>query len=97
MSKKKYKAPLWVDEILSMANPDALVLEPREHYDAALIGVDTHGRLVYSRDKVIKSMVKIDGMDQDDAEEFYEYNMVRSLDYVPQETRPIIVSFGRTA
>lgn len=31
------------------------------------------------------------GMDEEEATEFYEYNTLRALPYVPQEARPIII------
>ncbi len=52
----------------------ALLLEPRKDYDKCMVATKD-GRAVYSRRKVIKVLMKRDGMDADDATEFFEYNI----------------------
>lgn len=53
-------------------------------FDDAIIGVDEHnGKIIYDIDEVINILI-IDGMDVDEAIEFYEYNIVGS--YVGEKT-----------
>lgn len=73
-----------VDE-LRQKNPDALLLEPREVYDEALIGVtdspdDQWPRetntvvAVYSAEKCIEVIMRADGCDYFAAQEWFNYN-----------------------
>ena len=59
-------------------------------FNQALIGVSYDGKAVYDEKKIIKAFMG-DGMTSDEAVEFYEYNTLRALPYVPQEARPIII------
>jgi hypothetical protein len=43
---------------MELLNPLALVLEPREVYDEAIVDVDKCGRAVYSKEKVIECGVQ---------------------------------------
>jgi hypothetical protein len=53
-------------------------------FDDAIIGVDDNNlKIVYDIDEVINILI-IDGMDVDEAIEFYEYNIVGS--YVGEKT-----------
>jgi hypothetical protein len=53
-------------------------------FDDAIIGVDEeNGKIIYDIDEVINILI-IDGMDVDEAIEFYEYNIVGS--YVGEKT-----------
>jgi hypothetical protein len=53
-------------------------------FDDAIIGVDENkGRIVYDIDEIINILI-IDGMDVDDAFDFYYYNIVGS--YVGEKT-----------
>lgn len=59
-------------------------------YDDALIGVDTSNRAVYDFNKMVEWLMKEDNIDETDAIEFIEYNTVRALSYMG-ENSPIIV------
>lgn len=62
-----------------------------DELDDAIIGVyaDTENpRLVYSISKIIDCFVE-QGMDEDDAIEYYEYNTARAIPYV--ENAPILI------
>jgi hypothetical protein len=60
---------------------DALLMEPRSQYDAAIVAVGWRGPsdgpvAVYDRDRVLAILAQ--DMDEDEAEEWFEYNMVGS-------------------
>ena len=57
-------------------------------YDEAIIGIDNSGRIVYDASKVIYCLIE-QGMDEDEAFEFYEFNV--SGAYVGENT-PIFVT-----
>ena len=58
-------------------NPEAYVMEG---YDDCVIGISNKNTLVYSRKLIIHKLVE--NMSQDEAREWYEYNMVHALDYL---------------
>ena len=59
------------DNVIILTNPD---------YDAALIGVSTDNRAVYDYSKMLECRCA-DGMTDDEAVEFIEYNTVRAIAY----------------
>jgi hypothetical protein len=63
-------------------------------YEDALVGYDYKypTKAIYDSDKCIKILMKRDKMSFDDALEYFEYNTIRSLDYIPEHNRPIILS-----
>ena len=70
---------------------DAVVLENPD-YDSAIIGVSESGRVIYDYDKMVEWLMETDGMSQEDAVEFIDYNTVRALPYTSSYgNRPIIV------
>jgi hypothetical protein len=85
MSKERIK------ELLSNADPKALRLEPASTFDEAIIGLSSEGLIVYSESKILMSLQENDGMDYEEALEFYEYNTVRGIAYAGKKA-PIIVT-----
>jgi hypothetical protein len=60
-----------------------------EGLDKAVIGVDQNAeRLVYSINDIVDCFVE-QGMEPDDAIEFYEYNTARAVPYI--ENAPILI------
>ena len=51
------------------------------HYDSAIIGIDSLGRVVYDYDKMIDHLVEHDNMTPEEAIDFIDYNPVRSTPY----------------
>jgi len=65
----------WPDEQLTIA----------DGFDEAVIGIDVVGeRIIYSVQKVIDILMERDGMDEQDAIDWYEYNMQST--YVGEHT-----------
>jgi hypothetical protein len=60
------------DEIKELADPEAIQWD---NFDDALIGVDRDGKLVYDIDKMIKVLVTKDGMSEEDAIEYLDFNV----------------------
>lgn len=63
-------------------------------YEDALVGYDYKypTKAIYDSDKCIKILMIRDKMSFDEALDFFEYNTIRSLDYIPEHNRPIILS-----
>lgn len=62
----------WIDK---GADEDALFLT-ESMYDEAIVGVSTDGRIVYDYDKVITILMETDGMTEEDALEYADFNIV---------------------
>ena len=58
-------------------------------YEAAVIGYSNDDRVVYSHSKIIECLMADDGMTEEEAHEWYDFNIARSLPYI--ENAPIIV------
>lgn len=76
------------ERILDAGFEDVIVFDTPA-YDDALLGVDTENRAVYDYNKMVEGLMVIDGMSEEDAVEWIDYNTIRSLPYVPGA--PIIV------
>ena len=57
-------------------------------FAAAIVGVTHDNRLVYDYDKMVQCLVEEDGMDEEEAIEFIDYNTIRTLPYM--EKPPVI-------
>lgn len=59
-------------------------------YISAVIGISTDDRVVYSYEKMVEFLMNSDGIAYEDAEEFIEYNTIRTIPYMGKNS-PIIV------
>ena len=68
-----------INELADLYDGDIILLEP-ERYDEAIIGMcEVTGRVVYDSMEVIAILMRDDGMDRDEAEEFFRFNTVGPL------------------
>jgi hypothetical protein len=68
-----------IDEILD--GDDAMLLEPRDVFDACVIGIAERINLrvaAYDTNKVIQALMDHQGMEQDEAEEYFDFNIAGS-------------------
>jgi hypothetical protein len=83
---------LEVLDALASLNPEATLAEGLE---AALIGHSVSGEecvAVYDMDKCVKILMKTHDMDEEEAEDFFSYNVLRGLAYSGEsENAPIFV------
>lgn len=63
-----------MNKIIDELAPGALLMEPREVYDDALLGVTFDGRAIYDQEHVIRCTMTADGMTFEDAVEWHEFN-----------------------
>lgn len=77
-------------DVQEMLLEEAIVLEPRSQFNECIVGVASTGVLVYSAQECINSFIK-QGMEEDEAIEFFHYNTMRTMEYVSKETRPIFL------
>lgn len=69
---------------------DSVMLFESPDYHDAFIGISTDDRAVYSFSRMVESLMAEDGMSEDDAIEFIEFNTIRALPYMGSES-PIVV------
>ena len=62
-----------LEEIKELADPEAVVWNG---FDDAIIGIDNAGKLVYDIDKMIATLVTRDGMAEDEAMEYLDFNVL---------------------
>ena len=59
--------------------------------DDAIIGVSTAGNIIYSVDKIIDIFVQRDHMTHEEAGEYFDYNVERTLPYMTDGIPPILM------
>ena len=77
------------DALCEMGHEGAVIFDAPD-YDDAIIGVTDEGRVVYDYDAMVRNLMQQDGMTEDEAIEFIEYNPMRALPYAGL-TAPIIM------
>ena len=76
---------------VSEINPDSIVLEPRSTFNRAIIGIDPDGRVVYSSNKIIRAFMDEDGMTEEEAIEYFEYNTLGTIQPMDNPNKPLFV------
>ena len=77
------------ERLVDAGYEDVIVFE-NESYDDALIGVSHDGRAIYSFDKMVEWLCKKDGIDEEEAIEWIEYNTIRAIPYAGEKA-PIVM------
>lgn len=65
-----------------------LVVFENPSYEGALVGISSDNRAVYEYSLMVKALMA-EGMNEDEAEEWIEYNTIRALPYV--KNSPIVM------
>jgi hypothetical protein len=78
-------------EELSEINDEAIVLEPRSTFNRAIIGSDVNCRLVYSVTKIIRALMDEDGMSEQEALEWFEFNTLGTFNGMEDKNKPIFM------
>ena len=68
-------------EILLDSGYDDVIIISEDVYDKALIGVSTDNCAVYNYDIMVEELMKADGISEEEASDWINYNVVRSLPY----------------
>jgi|TARA_B100000519_G_C14209542_1_gene421967 hypothetical protein len=84
------EAEIVLDTIAEI-NPNAIVLEPQSTFNQAIIGSDPDGRLVYSSNKIIRAFMSEDGMSEEEAIEYFEYNTLGTIQPMDNPDKPLFV------
>jgi len=93
MEHFNFKPFVTVDDLcnalLDRSCDDAIIFRDPDYADA-VIGIDDEGRVIYSYDLMVQSLCLTDGMTEEEAAEYIDYNTLRSLPYMGKK-RPIIM------
>ena len=77
------------DALCDMGHEEAIVFDGPD-FDEAIVGVTDEGQAVYDYNKMVQSMMQQDGITEEEAIEFIEYNTIRALPYAGPNA-PIIM------
>ena len=81
----------WVESIVSMSCNGSMCIEPRKLFDTALVGVDSKGSLVYSKDKVVRCVMASVVQDAPLAEKYYRECILPSINELDNAKAPLII------
>lgn len=70
--------------------PDGCIIFNNEAYDNSILGVSLNGAAIYSFSKMVEEYMTDTECTYEEAEQWVEYNTVRSLPYMP-DPQPIIM------
>lgn len=79
--------------LCEMGYEEAVLLAPPMDYSDAVIGVSDDGRVVYLYSLMVQSLVD-EGMGEDEAMEFIDYNTIRALPYAGKKSPVIVYDLG---
>ena len=60
-------------------------------YDNSIVGITDDGHIIYDYDKMVKEFMSENNVTMEEAIEFVEYNTIRTLLYIEETVRPIIM------
>ena len=60
-------------------------------YDNAIVGLSDDGRIIYDYDLMVKELTEKTALTEDEAIQYIDYNTIRTLPYIEQNVRPIIL------
>lgn len=60
-------------------------------YDNSIIGTTTDGRVVYSYEMMVQELVLEENVTDEQARAWIDYNTIRSLPYIPEAVRPVVM------
>jgi len=76
-------------QLAEMGYEDVLLLDPIG-LDKAIVGISSDDRAVYDYDKLVEAFCEVDNMTEEEAVEWIDYNVLRSLPYYPNS--PVIMN-----
>ena len=79
-----------VREDLAFSAEDAMLFD-EPAYDNSIVGITTDGRVIYNYDMMVLEYLSDNGGTEEDARDFVSYNTIRSLDYISNEMKPIVM------
>jgi hypothetical protein len=63
-------------------------------FDESIIGITTNGNAVYNYDKMVQELMNDDGVSEQEAIDWIEYNTIRAIPYAGAMAPVVMFSFG---
>ena len=60
-------------------------------YDNSIVGITDDGHIIYDYDRMVKEFMLENNVTMQEAIEFVEYNTLRTIPYIEETVRPIIL------
>ena len=61
------------------------------NYDNAIVGLSDDRRVIYDYDLMIKELTNNTALTEEEAVQYIDYNTIRTLPYIEEQIRPIIL------
>lgn len=61
------------------------------NYDNAIVGLSGDGRVIYDYDLMVKELAEKTALTEEEATQYVDYNTIRTLPYIEEAIRPIII------
>ena len=60
-------------------------------YDNAIVALSDEGKVIYDYDLMVKELTEETALTEDEAIQYIDYNIIRTLPYIKETVRPIIL------
>lgn len=80
------------EDIRAELDEDAIVFD-NPSFDNSIVGVTTDGNVVYDYDKMVNELIGDEGISEQDAIDWIEYNTIRSIPYAGEMAPVVMYSF----
>ena len=82
------------EELVELGFENSVILE-NPNYSSAIVGYDVNsGKVIYSYDLMIGHLTTVDGMTEEEAIEFINYNTIRAIPYMGDKSPIILMDFN---
>lgn len=82
------------EELVELGFENSVIFE-NPNYKSAIVGYDVvTGKVIYSYDLMIDHLMTVDGMTEEEAIEFINYNTIRAIPYMGEKSPIILTNFN---
>ena len=73
-------------------NYDGAVLFDNPSFDNSIIGISTDNNIIYDLTSMVDELAEDDDMSYEEALEFIDYNTLRTIPYINEGSKPIVMT-----
>ena len=73
-------------------NYDGAVLFDNPSFDNSIIGISTNNNIIYDLTSMVDELAEDDNMSYEEALEFIDYNTLRTIPYIIEGNKPIVMT-----
>ena len=78
------------DYLINELDVDVALFE-NPSFDNSIVGITSTGHVVYEFNKMVNELMEDENMSESEAVDFVDYNTIRSIPYIEEDLRPIIM------